>query len=498
MKSFIYHILFCSGMLYMLTSCESVLDRDPLTTYSYDNFWNEPAQVGAALNGAYYRLQTALNTEFIIYGESRADNLDVKLYNAGYYALANNTLNPDHVFTDWGNFYRVVNQANLIIRNIQTMQEEGMYAGKDAEYKRVLGQAYGLRALCYLWMAKVWGDVPLITQPSEYGGDINAFKTKRTDTLEVYQQISNDLHQARALLPTSYSDDRKTRATLTRGAVDAMMTDYYMWRNQLDSALITSNRVLANTTLYRLSTLYDASIDYFAQPHVDIDNTEYARMFLDGYSYESIFEIAFSYEEGTNSGLASLFGGGSSVVFYYVAPTFVGTFSSQDLRLRTNFKSETQIFKMFPKGSFDRATQNDKNVILYRLADIMLWRAEALALTGERNGAWALLKRVRERVFGESSVSNNYNHQINGPTGSATELAFKAMSTEDAHQVILEERRKELCFEGKRWFDLVRTGKAIPTMQPINGLSDPENILFPISLDVIRQNPVIEQNNYYR
>ncbi|MFD1631800.1 RagB/SusD family nutrient uptake outer membrane protein [Pseudopedobacter beijingensis] len=490
--------IFLSVCLLICCSCESVLDKEPITGYSYQNFWNEPAQASAALNGAYFRLQTTLNTEFITYGEARADNLDVKLYNAGTYALANNTLNADYAYTDWGNFYRVIGQVNLIIKNVQEMKAKGLYVNKDAEYNRILGQALGLRALCYLWMVKVWGNVPLVTDPVEYDGDINAFKRTRTDTLQVYNQISTDLLRAQPLLPASYTDNRKTRATLTKGAIDAMLTDYYMWRNKLDSALITSNRILSNTTQYKLANLYDSSIDFFSKPHVDIDNTEYAKMFIEGFSAESIFEIAFSYAEGTNSGLASLFGGGSAVVFYYVHPAFVSIFSSTDLRLRNNFKSESQIFKMFPKGTFDRAKENDKNVILYRLADIILLRAEALVLKGDLNGAWTLLKRVRERVFGVASATNTSNNNLTGPTGSTTESNFKAMTIADAHEVILEERRKELCFEGKRWFDLVRTGKAISKMESINGLKSQENILFPINLNIIRQNPLIEQNEYYK
>lgn len=497
-KTTLYIIVIINTLF--TTSCESWLDREPITTYSSDNFWHEPAQADAVLMAAYYGLQNALNTEFVYYGEARADNFDAKLYNAGTYALVNNTLNADLSFTDWANFYSVIKQANLIIKNVEEMKLKGLYANKTADYNRVMGQALGLRALSYLYMTKVWGNVPLITVPLEHNGDINSFKTERTDSLQVYQQISTDLHLARNLLPVSYSKQDYTRATLTKGAIDAIMTDYYMWRNNLDSALVTSNRILTNTNQYRLATLYNADIDYFSatQPQSTIDNTEYAQMFIEGLSPESIFEMAFSFEENRNSGLASLYGSGTTQVFFYASVNLISKFSSTDLRVKTNFKSENQIFKMFPKGSYDRAKEDDKNIILYRLADIILWRAEALTLTGSRAAAWTLLKRIRERVFGPPSSTNNYNHPITGPTGTATETQFKAMSISDAHDLILEERRKELCFEGKRWFDLVRTGKAIETLSPINGLNEKENILFPISLNVLRQNSKIEQNEFYK
>ncbi|WP_026903589.1 RagB/SusD family nutrient uptake outer membrane protein [Pedobacter glucosidilyticus] len=503
MKTKIQHILIAISFLVVFASCNSVLDKDPLTEYTYDNFWNEPAQASAALSGAYFRLQSTLNTEFISYGEARADILEVtRPDNVTTLALQNNTLNPDLGLTDWTNFYRVIGQANLIIKNVQEMRAKGLYVNQDAEYNRVLGQALGLRALCYLYMVKVWGAVPLITEPVISNGDINAFKTPRTDSIQVYNQIVADLLRAQPLLPVSYSDARKTRATLTRGGIDAILTDYYMWRNDLDSALVTSARILGNSQ-YRLANLYDPAIDYLARPQVDIDNTEYAKMFIDGFGPESIFEMAFSFDEGTTSGLISLFGGGPGLAQYFAKSEFASKFLPTDLRVFANFKSDVQIFKMFPKGTFDRVTANDKNVILYRLADIMLMRAEALTLKGDRNGAWALLGKVRERVFGIASSTNNYNNDITGPTGLDAKAAFLALSVQEAHDVILEERQKELCFEGKRWFDLVRTGRVFTTKVTVNNTERPlvvnaENILFPINLNIIRQNPLIEQNNFYK
>jgi starch-binding outer membrane protein, SusD/RagB family len=486
-------------LLAVISSCKSALDRDPLTEYASDNYWNEPSQASAALSGAYFRLQSTLNTEFILYGEARADILAVpREDNVTNLALLGNRLSPDLGITDWSNFYRVIGQVNLIIKNVKEMKEKGIYVNQTAEYNRVLGQALGLRAYCYLYMTKVWGNVPLITEPILNNGDINSFKTPRTDSLVVYSQVSADLFQARDLLPASYTDARRTRATLTKGGIDAILTDYYMWRNKADSALITSRNIIDNTTQYRLAALYDPNIDYLTRPQVDIDNTEYAKMFIDGFSPESIFEIEYSFDEGTTSGLLALFAGGSGVAQFVANANFASKFSATDLRNFANFRTSVQIFKQFPKGTFDRNTQNDKNVILYRLADIILLRAEAFVIRGDRTAAWNLLRRVRERVYGVASSTNIYNNNITGPTGSNELATFMGLSRGAAIDVILEERQKELCFEGKRWFDLVRTGRALSVMGPINGLNNRENILFPISLNIIRLNPLIEQNNFYK
>src|SRR5690606_10578021 len=130
----------------------------------------------------------------------------------------------------------------------------------------------------------------------------------------------------------------------------------------------------------------------------------------------------------------------------------------------------------------DQSTQNDKNVMIYRLADVMLLRAEALNARNQRAQAFLLVNKIRERAGLIAIAADEY----------------EAYTEEEAQEIILTERQKELCFEGKRWFDLVRTGRAIEVMQPINGMSDPNNLVWPINLNVIRQNPQIEQNEFYK
>ncbi|MCJ8209004.1 RagB/SusD family nutrient uptake outer membrane protein [Mucilaginibacter sp. RS28] len=470
------------AVLLTAAACKKI-DSGPITSYSSDNYWQTPAQASAALNGAYKALQSTLNTEFIYYGEARSDNLVLALQNNNAsISVINNTLNVNSNFTDWGGFYQVIKQANLIISNVQLMKANGLYTS-TTEYNRVLGQAYGLRALCYFWLVRIWGNVPLITQPIT--GDIISFQTPRTDTVKVYNQISTDLILAGNLLPSSYTDVMQNRAMLTKGAIDAIQTDYYMHRNNMDSALITSARFVNSSgaivnSNYRLTTLYDPSINYFASPAL-IDNSEYAQMFQTGYSAESIFEIAFSYNEGATSGIYGIYGSAGNAQFN-ASNNILAKFDPNDIRTVADLKSLNQVFKFFPKGTFNTVTGNDKNVILYRLADILLLRAEALNAKGQVANAFTLVNQVRARAGVPAIAASQYN-------------AFSRVQAED---FILDERARELCFEGKRWFDLVRTGRAIPIMKPINGLSDPANILWPISLNVINQNPLIEQNSYYK
>lgn len=119
--------------------------------------------------------------------------------------------------------------------------------------------------------------------------------------------------------------------------------------------------------------------------------------------------------------------------------------------------------------------------MLTRLADIILLKAEAHAQLQQPTEALELLNRIRRRaglsVMDEASANNLYGNLVNA---------------------ILHERSIELCFEGHRWFDLVRTGKAISTMKPINGLADERNLVWPIHESAVLRNPNLNQNEFYK
>lgn len=480
-----YKITFkiCIGCLLsavLFFSCKKSLEKNPITEYSTNNFFNEPAQANAALTGAYSLVQNAFNTEFIYYGEARADNLVIALENSSNTInVLNNTLDANMSYSDWGNYYRIINQVNLIIKNLPLMKQKGLYGANDSDYNRVMGQALGLRAYCYFYMTRIWGNVPLITEPTETPNNLKDFQIPRTDTTLVYKQISSDLAMAEALLPRTYSNNQQTHATLTQGAINAIQTDFYMTRNMPDSALVSSAKVI-NSGTYKLAALYDPSIDYITNQKL-IDNAPYSKMFTDGFSDESIFEVAFSYLENNNSGIYGTYGGTFESQFA-ASDSIISKFDLNDLRLITDFRNDNYVYKFFPKVGFDKITQNDKNVILYRLADIMLLRAEALNTVGRRDDSFKLVNQIRERAGVPAIDATVYN----------------AYTREQAEDFILDERDRELCFEGKRFFDLVRTGRIFKVMKPINGLSDPQNVLWPINLSIIRENPQIVQNQFYK
>lgn len=470
--------------LIFISGCKKALDIDPTTAYSSSNFWSETPQATAALYGAYTLLQAAVAPEGVLYGEGRADNVEINplALSSQTLNLQSNNLNSSLPITSWNGFYQVVNQSNLILRNTLAMKDKGLYLGKAAEYNSVRGQAFALRALCYFYMTRIWGKLPLVTEPFLDANQQVA--VRRSDTTEVYARIQADLDSAvLAPIPASYGTASATRGQLSMAAVDALYTDFYMWRHQYQNALLSSQKVMANTS-YSLAGLYNASstVDYNVNPAL-IDNTAYAQMFTKGFANESIFEVDYNFaERATRSFYITVYGDLGFQPFFKSTGYLSSKFTSADLRSKINFDTNGGIVKFFEKTGFVRGTQDDKNVIMYRLADILLLRAEALNKTGDAAGAMTLVNQIRSRA---------------GATV-YTPADYESLNTAQIEDLILDERARELCYEGKRWFDLVRTNKAIQVMGPINGLSQVENYLWPISLTEIRLNPLLDQNSYYQ
>lgn len=457
----------------VLGSCKNALEFKPVTEYSGSNFWKEPSQANAALNGAYTLLQAAMAPKTTFYGEARADNVaqnPISL-NTETLNLLTNNLNSSLRISNWSQFYSVVNQVNLIIKNTKQMKDEGLYINKDADYKQVRGQAYALRAFCYFNMTRVWGELPLVTDPLKDATD--NYLVAKSDTALVYNQIALDLDSALLFLPDTYSPAKTTISKMTSGAVNAIYTDLYMWRHQYDNALISSQKVIAKTSNYKLTSLTDAPL---------VENSSYAQMFTKGGSTESIFEVDYNFaERGSRSLYVQVYGDLGFQPAFQASEEMMTIFSPNDLRAKIAYNDSRAITKFFEKTGFDRGQMDDKNIIAYRLSDIMLLRAEALNKKQRVPEAISLVNQIRVRAGLAALLPADY---IN-------------LSENQVEDLILTERSKELCFEGKRWFDLVRTGKAISVMQPINGLNSTDNYVWPIYINEIRLNSLLKQNSYY-
>ena len=445
----------------LVVSCSDLLDKSPISSFSADGFYKTTSDAQTGVYGIYDATQTAFKLNFSYWGEGRADNVKTAQSGEGL-ALVQNNLDASLGSAYWGDLYNIINRANYAIKYIPNVYKEG-----DATGNQLIAEAKALRSLAYFYLVRVWGDVPFITEPY-LSIDQNIFVSK-TDKESVLNLVEDDLKFAAQNCKDKYGDNRD-RIMFTKGSVNALLTHVYMWRHKYDEALITSKLVIDNS-LYSLVTTMD----------------DWGKIFTTGYSKESIFEVAYSDKE-TNS-LRVLYAIGSYAI-YTPSEKFKTSYETGDKRIdyvyNVTLADPKAIWKYLGKGISDEvATASKQDIVLIRLADIMLLRAEALTKKGGAQNiadALILLNKIRTRA---------------GLTPYNTEAEAIA-AYGDLESAILHERSIELCFEGHRWFDLVRTGKAISTMKSLNGLSDEKNLVWPISTTSLQKNPNLLQNEYYK
>ncbi|HLU94858.1 MAG TPA: RagB/SusD family nutrient uptake outer membrane protein [Membranihabitans sp.] len=427
------------------------LDIEPISEFSASGFYKTADDARAGVYGIYNAAQSAFGRNLAFWGEGRADAVDTR-HSGDPRMLLNNTLNKDMRSANWTGLYQIISRANYAVKYVpEVLSDEGLGA-------TLMGQARGLRAMAYFYAVRIWGDVPLVLEPFE--GTEQEIFVRRTDQETVLAQVEQDLLYASRNAPTGGE-----KTLFTSGAAYALLTHLYMWQHDYGKASSYADTVMADAS-YTL---------------VSID--DWNKIFTNGNSRESIFEIGYN-EDQTNM-LRVLYALGSDSD-YFPSETFMNTFENGDLRQDLIYDVTRafprMIWKFFGKGFNDEdPSPSTHNIVMLRLADIVLLKAEALLHLGDTPGALELLNRIRSRAA-LPDLDENTAVDLYG----------------DIESAILHERLVELSYEGYRWFDLVRTGKAIPKMNPKNGLAEEDNLVWPISGDAINRNPSLVQNEYYK
>jgi hypothetical protein len=480
----IFKIIPLFVLLCFATSCERILDQKPLSDITQANFWNSPRDAEAGLVAVYNLYMNTAFTAFQL-GEVRSDNLEMptkwgyEMINPASRDFNSNILAPVDGIASWISFFNVIARANEVL-----FYTDQISFSDNADKNRIMGEAYFLRASAYFILVKNWGAVPLITKPFTSQGE--DMYVERTPENLIYDQIVSDLELAESLLPDMRSAQRVRAA---KGAAQALFCDVLLTRgyssfakpNDFNNAITKANAVIANPN-YSL-----------------VSGTNYASIFRSRNSGESIFEIAFDLVNSQTHDFCNFFlpraydkfrpfGGDTRML---PSRKLVSEFEPGDLRAAATFtvlKAEDERYfdanvKGMTYGNKYLGTVtnvgvqrfSDNNIIVYRLADVMLMKAEAQVKVGNIPDAISIVTQIRARAG----------------------LAAKAANTNEAAlALVLAERKKELAFEGKRWYDLVRTNKVNEFRTETDFIKG--RILLPVPQIEVDRNPkLLPQNPTY-
>jgi len=487
-----------------LTSCVDTVILPENKTVD-DDFWKKKSEVSSVVSAAYAQLrdQVAIRN-MIIWGDFRSDELVVTsalpasttpAKNLGPIALAqvySLNIEPDNVFTSWYPFYSAINYCNLVLEKAEgVVAVDPDYTMDD--YLANRAQALALRAFCYFYLTKVFHDIPIT--PGAYmesSADLNAPQATPDSVLNM---CINDLKEAEqyAVSNNIYGDWRD-KGYLNKDGINAILADIYLWRASInrdasdyqacvdccDKIIKAKKEAYEQDPSKRRRFGQDTEEkDYYLSAY----NTMYSDIFgQNGQNAdESIFELQYKLSSVNNTGFDQMYfryrNRSADSYGYLKASSKYGTIdgtgngvwinnadqrlyeflydaassSVEQFAVRKGVATTTSGLKTADSKRDPRTTVY-QNWILYRLTDVMLMKAEALvqlynlagkAETDTRNEeAFALCQFVNDRALSDEDKSS---------------FTLKYSTYKDRmEELVLAERARELCFEGKRYFDLMR------------------------------------------
>jgi len=473
---------------------DEFLDVQPVSDLSTEKYWKTEDDVRTALNSAYSYIQTTYNYGFSSWYEGRSDSW-APLSTTNTLGTSFNVLTNQMGPSNWTGWYSIISIANYSIHYVpQTLISD------QIKKKHFIAEAYFLRAFAYFNIARIWGDAPLVIKPTlNVDGIEYPFKSSQAIILD---QVRKDIDSAFVMADiegTLGGSVKVDKSKFSTGALYALATDYYMWMHEYQKALDYSkplNFFMNNTSIAlnavtdypKLFTPSDAASqteniwimkwDYVSQNNA-INNAVWSFMNPTSptYNFSSWFYSGSPYKAELLPSLNKKANNGWMFDVYfkgdkrkaYTLDTVAGGTSQATQYVIASAASKT-IWK-FNGGVKALTADQAKNypMVLYRYADILLLRAEAYNRLGDITNAIAELKKIRDRagLIATNVKINEYfpgaginqtravtDYVADGPNGMSNQLELD----------ILKERSIELLGEGKRWFDLIRTGRAMAIM----------------------------------
>jgi len=499
-----------------LTSCNDWLDILPNNEQVTDDYWKSKEDVEAVIASGYYYMRQCVPT-YIKWGELRGGAIYSN--NTSDSKLQDFNMTPSHSLCDWSNIYKVIGMANSVILYAPDVEDKTYY---DAIRDSHLAEAYFMRAYSYLLLVKNFKEVPLVL--SAYVNDNASFDLPKSSEEEIIAQIKADVKAALATgaAKSTYEEDWATKGRVTKWALYALMADACLWSEDYDQCIEYCDLILNATENFR--------------PAFMTNTNDWYTMFYPGNSNESIFELNWDYSTNQqNNNFSSNF---TLTTSSPLRPTTeaVNMMRNETQALLDNsavngLTADGRMGRMLlatyvPDGSSiagwptanqyyiwkyygtdvqdmtgGARTHQDANFIIYRVAEIMLMKAQALTMKGE--GSWQDAVNIVNRIRNRAGLPD-----LDATIDELDELSLL--------EEILDQKEMEFMAEGKRWYDLLWFGriannkyktqfitKVIQGNQTTNQqwivsvLQDQNAWYMPLPQADIEHNKLLVQNPYY-
>ena len=537
-----------------LGSCSDFLEIEPLNDIVLDKFWNEENDVENIVAGCYSGMQNRILIErMIVWGELRSDHLiggtgvqdNINIQN-----ILKENITANNVYTSWGEFYDIINRCNTVLHYSPLVAErDPNYT--ETELMATRAEVSAIRDLCYFYLIRTFRDVPYSTQP--FLDELQQMAMPATKFDAVLDSLITDLENVKSYAVKTYpvSKTNYQCGRITQDAIHAMLAEMYLWKKDYANSVKYADMVIdaktqrfqneidnagSNSSSYKMFEGYPLIYDSYTTGN--LYGNAYGTIFGSGASRESILELIFA-DDNTrlaNHGLSFLYGNQKTMPGIVKPADFITTDVSDasykvfcdkyDTRNYENLykmsASQCGVAKYVCKSGMVSISSTEitssaspsypeeychANWILYRLTDVMLLKAEALVQMVDGDAKTEANDSLLRAAYDIVSV-------INKRSNCATTympITYANYSTKSQMEnLVFEERARELMFEGKRWYDLVRrslrdgntsylvqqvTRKGSDNASVVQAkLAKMDAIFWPYNLDELKVNPYLVQN----
>ena len=482
-----------------LSSCSDFLEVESLNEIVLEKFWNEKSDVENIVAGCYSGMQSqAMIERMLVWGEFRSDNL---IAGTGIQDKLNvqnvlkENISANNVYTTWGEFYDIINSCNTTLYYAPSVaKKDPNYT--ESELKATCAEVSAIRDLCYFYLIRTFRDVPYSTTP--FLDDTQTMAMPATKFYDVLDSLIIDLERVKDDAVKTYPVTKLNYqcGRITKDAIHAMLAEMYLWKKDYANSVKYADLVInAKTQKYQdeldnmsYGGMYDKMFDEYPLIYENYGNyygQAYNSLFTIGASRESILELIYENDDKrlANGALSFCYGNQKTYPGIVKPADFLcsdvpdGNFKvftdKYDTRYYENLMKVSGslygVGKYVCSSAIVTPSSSEINVntriaayaektchanwILYRLSDIMLLKAEALVqmvgsdVSTETNDS--LLKAAYNIV--------NTIHKRSSCATTYTPISYSKYNTKSQmDNLVMEERQRELMFEGKRWYDLVR------------------------------------------
>lgn len=514
-----------------LTSCSDWLALKPYDGVVEDEYWKTKEEVYSMVVGCYSSLLNKnLVSNMFYWGEMRADMVTGSTAaGSAVMNIVRGEISPENTICKWDEFYTTINQCNKVVERSTLVREVDLTFSDDLYYQ-YRAEVIAIRSLMYFYLVRSFRNVPLVLKASD--SDDQDYYPYNSEDTEILDTLVRHLNEALPHLPVTYGSNDKNKGRITRWAAMALLADIYLWQGSYSACDALCTKIIGSGQFSLIpvsreptpvfDNLTNEVVDTVYHPNMGDAELWFDRVYAIGNSVESIFELQFPKTHETLADpFFAIFNSNASrpaiipnatILDGVIFPEYEGEDGEvNDIRTFTYQSSYIWKFAGTALSGRLRTERTFPHWIVYRLSDVILMKAEALNQMAQVTGdvlmmeqSYALVKQIRSRANAIETSDSELDAPIDG----------KALE-----QLILNERARELAFEGKRWYDVLRFAKRNTyegenlsyLMQLAVNSAPPEKLqslqvkynnrwfhYWPIYISAVEINKNLKQNEFYQ